>query len=148
MSAVILDSSCLIAAACDWHVHHDITVEDLERRRRDRDRFIVPATALVEAYSVLTRLPLTFRLSPEAAAHVLEANWSRGESAALTAEEYWTLLRSESARGIGGGRIYDAAVAWCARIARASELLTWNVDHFAPFAGDGLVISRPRSSGG
>ena len=145
MTVVVLDSSCLIAAACEWHVHHEVTVEDLERRRRDRDRFLVPAPALLEAYSVLTRLPPSFRLSPQDAAHVLHASWGQSESVALDAEEYWTLLRGESSRGIGGGRIYDAVIAHCARKAKADELLTWNVDHFAPFAGEGLTISRPWS---
>jgi len=145
MTVVILDSSCLIAAACDWHVHHEATVEDIERRRRNRDRFLVPVPALLEAYSVLTRLPPAFRLSPEDAAHVLHANWSRIESVALSAEECWALIRGESSRGIGGGRIYDAVIAHCARKAKADELLTWNVDHFTPFAGEGLTISRPRA---
>jgi len=145
MTMVILDSSCLIAAACDWHVHHEVTVADLERRRRDRHRFLIPVPALLEAYSVLTRLPPSFRLSPQDAAHVLHANWSQTESVALNAQEYWALLRQESSRGIGGGRIYDAVIAHCARKAKADELLTWNVDHFGPFAGEGWTVSRPRA---
>ena len=145
MNVVVLDSSCLIAAACDWHVHHHITAVDLERRRRDRDRILIAAPALLEAYSVLTRLPPSFRISPEDAAHVLEANWSRSECVALTAKEYWTLLRGESSRGIGGGRICDAVIAHCARKARADEILTWNVDHFAAIAGAGLTVSQPRT---
>jgi predicted nucleic acid-binding protein len=145
MTAVILDSSCLIAAACDWHVHHEVTVQDIERRRRDRERFLVAVPALIEAYSVLTRLPPSFRLLPEDAAHVLHANWSRTESVALSTGEYWALLREESSRGIGGGHIHDAVIAWCARKTKADELLTWNVDHFGPFAGEGLTISRPRA---
>lgn len=145
MTVVVLDSSCLIAAACDWHVHHKLTVEEIERRRRARDSLLLAVPALVEAYSVLTRLPPAHRLSPKDAAHVLHASWSRSESVALSAEEYWTLLRGESSRGVGGGRIYDAVIAHCARKARAGALLTWNVDHFAPFAGEGLTISRPRA---
>jgi len=62
----------------------------------------------------------------------------------LSAGEYWKLIGIESARGVGGGRIYDAVIAYCARKAMADEILTWNVDHFASFAGDGLTISSPR----
>ncbi len=142
---VLLDSSCLVAAACDWHAHHEITVSDMERRLRQRGRFVMAGPALVEAYSVLTRLPPSFRLSPADAAHVLEASWSRSEIVALTAAEYWALLREESAGGIGGGRIYDALIARCAKKAGAGEILTWNVDHFGPFAGDGLTVSMPRA---
>jgi predicted nucleic acid-binding protein len=147
VSVVVLDSSCLIAAACDWHVHHEVTVEDLERRRRAGERFVVAAPAVLEAYSVLTRLPPTFRLAPADAAHVLDASWSRTDCVALTASEYWMLLRGESSRGVGGGRIYDAVIAQCARKAKADEILTWNVDHFAPLAAEGLTVSRPRTGG-
>ncbi len=145
MTAVVLDSSCLIAAACEWHSHHQVTVEDLERRRRKKMRFLVALPAIIEAYSVLTRLPPPFRLTPEDAVRVLEANWARREGVSLTPSEYWALLRRESSRGIGGGRIYDAVIAYCARKARADELLTWNVDHFRPFAGDGLTVLQPRA---
>jgi predicted nucleic acid-binding protein len=145
VTTVVLDSSCLIAAACEWHVHHQVTVEDLGRRRRGRGRFLVALPAILEAYSVLTRLPPPFRLTPEDAVRVLDANWSLNEGVALTPGEYWALLRKESSRGIGGGRIYDAVIAYCARKARADELLTWNVDHFRPFAGDGLTVSQPRT---
>jgi hypothetical protein len=88
MTVVVLDSSCLIAAACEWHVHHKVTVKDMERRRRARDSLLLAIPALVEAYSVLTRLPPSQRLSPEDAAHVLEASSSRSKSVALNAEEY------------------------------------------------------------
>ena len=108
---------------------------------------MIAAPALLEAYSVLTRLPPSFRLSPADSAHLLDANWGRTESIALTSEEYWTLLRRESSRGIGGGRIYDAVIAYCARKAKADEILTWNVDHFASFAGDGLAVSWPGAHG-
>jgi len=116
---------------------------DLERRGRERERLLTAAPALVEAYSVLTRLPPPYRMPLDDAAHVLKVNWAQRESVALTPAEYWKLLDVESARGIGGGRIYDAIVAHCARKAKADEILTWNVDHFETFAGDGLIVSRP-----
>ncbi len=143
MSGVVLDSSCLIAAACDWHIHHRSTVEDIERRWGMGERMIVPSHAVLEAHSVLSRLPPPFRLLPREAAHVLEASWGKGECVALAPPEYWALLRKESARGIGGCRIHDAVIARCARKAKADQILTWNVDHFAPFAGDGLTVRRP-----
>jgi predicted nucleic acid-binding protein len=145
MTRVVLDSSCLVAAACDWHAHHQVTVEDIERRLDEKNRFITAAPALIEAYSVLTRLPPAFRLSPADAAHILDASWGRTDSVALTAAEYWALLREESSRGIGGGPAYDAVIARCARKTKADEILTWNVVHFAPFTGDGLIVSRPRA---
>jgi len=75
MTTVVLDSSCMVAAVCAWHVHHEATVSELEKRRRSRDRVAIAVPALLEAYSVLTRLPPSFRLSAAEAAHVLSANW-------------------------------------------------------------------------
>jgi len=119
---------------------------DLERRSRARDRLLTAAPALLEAYSVLTRLPPPYRMPFADAARVLKANWGQSESVALTPAEYWKVLDLESARGIGGGRIYDAVIAYCARKAKADEILTWNVDHFGPLGGDGLTVSRPGES--
>jgi predicted nucleic acid-binding protein len=143
MRIVVLDSTCLVAAACEWHVHHEATMADLERRSRGKERLLTAAHALVEAYSVLTRLPPPYRMPLEDAAHILKVNWGRRESIALTPAEYWKLFDLEPTRGIGGGRIYDAIVAHCARKVKADEILTWNVDHFEPFQGDGLTVSRP-----
>jgi predicted nucleic acid-binding protein len=143
LKTVVLDSSCLVAASCEWHVHHEATMEDLERRGRARNRILAAAPALVEAYSVLTRLPPPYRMPCAEAAHVLKASWSQSETVALTPAEYWRLLEFEPVRRIGGGRIYDAVIAYCARKVRADEVLTWNVEHFKPFADDGLTVCRP-----
>ncbi len=143
MKRAVLDSSCLIAAVCAWHEHHEATALGLETRHAAGQRFVMAAPAVIEAYSVLTRLPPPHRLSPADALQLLDRNWGAREAVALTPEEYWQLLRAESARSVSGGRIYDALIARCARKARAQDLLTWNVDHFAPFAGEDLRIHRP-----
>jgi hypothetical protein len=60
---------------------------------------------------------------------------------------YWkkTFLISEFSRWLGKKRIAaDAIIAECARRAKATTLLTFNVSHFMPFAGTGLDIVVPR----
>ena len=127
---VVLDSNCLVAAAMPWHVHHMATVAELSRRRAARDVFVIPAHSLFEAYSVMTRLPPPHRISPADALTILDRNWAREESIALTPSESWRALRQYAAAGVAGGRIHDGEIADCARKAKADEILTWNVRHF------------------
>ncbi len=143
MTRIVLDSSCLVAAVCGWHAHHEATVLEFERLHARRFRLVIAAPALLAAYSVLTRLPASHRLSPTDTARVLQANWRKAEAVALTSGEYWQLIDRESTGNVGGGQVYDALIAACARKAGAGEILTWNVAHFAPFAVEGLAVRRP-----
>ena len=105
---------------------------------------VVAAAALIEAYSVLTRLPAPHRLAPGDALHLLDSNFSRGTTVvALSAAAYQVLLRAAPDDGVFGGRIYDAVIAACARRARARTLLTLNTSHFTDFAGPDLEIVAP-----
>ena len=127
---VLVDTSCLVAAALPQHEHHAPTLADLTRRRAAGQTFVMAAHAVLEAYAVLTRLPPPHRLAPVDAAAVLQRNWASSESIALTGTETWRLLRQHAAAGTAGGRVYDGAIAACARKGKAGEILTWNVRHF------------------
>jgi len=129
---------------CSWHTHHDPARAEIEHRLHDAETLLVAAPALVETYSVLTRLPPPHRLSAADALTLLEANFmSPAKIVALEAKSYRTLLRKAPRQGIAGGRTYDAIIAECARRAKATTLLTFNVSHFMPFAGTRLEIVVP-----
>jgi predicted nucleic acid-binding protein len=139
-----LDTSCLIALTCGWHQHHAVTTTAIEQRLGAGARLAIAAPALVEAYSVLTRLPAPYRLAPRDALQLLSENFQRdADAVALNAQEHWSLLTGAPAAGIQGGRTYDALIAACARKAKARELLTLNLRHFEPFADDTLRIGSP-----
>jgi predicted nucleic acid-binding protein len=145
MPAFLLDTSCMIAALCAWHEHHERASRELERRLRRRERMLVPAPALVETYAVLTRLPSPHRLSPADALFLLENNFADTKHiVALSPETYLALLRNAPANAVSGGRGYDAVIAYCALQARADALLTFNETDFA-WAGErlGLEIVVP-----
>ena len=134
----------MVAATCGWHEHHDRAREEIERRLRDAETLLVAAPALVETYSVLTRLPPPHRLSPADALTLLEENFmNTGKIVALDARSYRALLRRAPRNGVAGGRTYDAIIAECARRAKDTTLLTFNMSHFLPFAGRGLEIVMP-----
>lgn len=126
----LLDTTCLVAALCAWHEHHEATRTDLERRLRARERLVVAAPSLVESYAVLTRLPPPHRLSAHDAWRLLDGNWSGSDVVALSVSEYRRVIRDSRDNGVHGGRVYDAVIAACARKAGARTLVTWNLAHF------------------
>jgi predicted nucleic acid-binding protein len=134
----------MVAAVCTWHEHHERAASEIETRLTRGEPLIVAAPTLVEAYAVLTRLPPPYRLSPADALALVEENFIQAARiVALDARGYRTLVRRTRYEGIRGGRTYDAVIATCALKARAAVLLTFNADHFLPFADRGLEIVVP-----
>lgn len=104
---------------------------------------LVAGPALIESYSVLTRLPPPHRLSPADALVLLDANFMRGKIVALDGRSYVALLRRAADDGIAGGQTYDAVIAACVLKARAHALLTFNADHFRYLAERGMNVVVP-----
>ena len=144
----MLDTSCLVAATCVWHEHHNATFEAFERSRTRGDEVVQVAHALAEAYAVLTRLPSPHRLSSQDAFTVLESNWGKSQTVALSARDYWKLLRRASESDVTGGLFYDAVIAASARKAGASRLWTWNVGHLSRFEDATLAVLTPAADRG
>jgi len=141
-----LDTSCMVAAVCPWHEHHEAAANEIVRRLDRGERVATPAPALVEAYALLTRLPQPHRLAPVDAWAVLKANFvDRATVATLDGATYVAMLDGAVASGIAGGRTYDVVIAECARLAGASSLLTFNGRHFHP-APAGVEVVTPGSS--
>lgn len=148
MPAFLPDSSFMIAAVCTWHGFHQAARSEVEMRLDRKESMVVAGPALVETYSVLTRLPAPHRLAAEDAVSVLRANFIGGARIVVLApKEYRALLLDAPARGISGGRIYDAIIAECALRAKVSVLLTFNEPHFVGFEQRGLQIVVPGTPG-
>jgi predicted nucleic acid-binding protein len=144
MISFLPDTSCMVAAVCSWHEHHERAATAIESRLDRRERMVVAAPALIETYSVLTRLPAPHRLSPVDALCLMEANYLRpAKVVALPPEDYKTILRGAPGGGIAGGRIYDAIIAACAHREKVRTLLTFNDSHFRPLAGPDLAVVVP-----
>lgn len=144
MPGFLPDTSCMVAAVCSWHEYHDLAAEEIERHLSRGEKMFIAAPALVEAYSVLTRLSPPHRLSPADALALLESNFmSAARIVALDAKSYRTLLRRAPDEGIAGGRTYDAVIAACALKAKTAVLLTFNKGHFLSFVERGIEIVVP-----
>jgi predicted nucleic acid-binding protein len=135
----------MIAVLCAWHEHHERAARELDQRLSTGDLLVVAAPALVEAYSVLSRLPAPHRLSPADSWALLEANFlgDTMELIALDPDAYRQLLRSAPDRGIAGGSIYDAVIVACALAARVETILTFNERQFRAISGPDLQIVVP-----
>lgn len=95
----------------------------------------------LEFYSVATRLPEEFRLTPEDAGRLLEAEiLDRLSVFGLPSEGRLSLLRLAVADAVTGGRIYDAHIAEVARVAGARTVVTENRRHFVTLLRQGITV--------
>lgn len=83
MSRTALDTSVLVAAIQSWHTEHERALHAVSRALAEASA-VVPYHALIEAYSVLTRMPKPLRLSPESAFLIAEIAFRSGAQALLT----------------------------------------------------------------
>lgn len=139
-----LDTSVIVAALLGWHESHAPALEALVGASAPRGyRLLVPAPALVEAYSVLTRLPAPHRIAPAQAFELLAGSFERRAAVVSLGEaETWGFLRTAAERGLAGGLVYDALILHCAIKGGASRLLTLDRRDFErlELAGIELVV--------
>ncbi|OFW12479.1 MAG: hypothetical protein A3F69_04705 [Acidobacteria bacterium RIFCSPLOWO2_12_FULL_66_10] len=138
-----VDANCLVATVSAWHEHHHAVWRELTNRLAAGEEMVVPLPALTEAFSVLTRMPKPQRLNPRDAWTSLEASFVViGRVYAIDGGAATAFLARSAAAGVGGGRIYDAIIGECARLAGVRTLVTLNPKHFDP-APEGVAIIDP-----
>ena len=106
----------MIAALSAWHEEHDAAAGGLEAVSA------LPAHVMLEAYSVLTRLPGGLAVPAAVASEVLGERFP-GELFRLSARERAALPVTLAKAGVAGGASYDGLVALEA-VAHGQELLT------------------------
>lgn len=142
MSRYLCDTSCLVAAVCSWHEHHERTRTEIERRVTGGEELFLAAHSLAETYAVLTRLPSPHRLRAADAISLIEANWGQNHIVHLTGRETWRAITEAERRGLVGGQTYDVLIAMAALKGGASTLVTWNLRNFASFE-DQIEVLAP-----
>ena len=143
--SVFLDTSVLLAALVDFGPQSapaQLLMHAVAEKRIDR-----PATAwhcCLEFFSVATRLPPEFRLTPADAILLLQAEvFVRMAVHDLTAGELLPMLHAAARETIVGGRIYDAHIAEVARAGGATVVITDNRRHFLSALRYGLRVETP-----
>lgn len=101
------DTSVVVASIATWHEHHDRALDALSQVRA------LPAHVLLEAASVLSRLPHGLAQPTSVAAELLGESFPE-EPLSLPGGEYWVLLDALSEAGIRGGAVYDGLIAMTA----------------------------------
>ena len=142
---VFLDTSVLLAGLVDFGPQ-SAPAQSLLHAVAER-RVANPSTAwhcCLEFFSVATRLPPEFRVSPADAVTLLDAEiLSRFSIHDLPAAERPRLLTAAAHDRIAGGRIYDAHIAEIARAAGASVVVTDNRRHFISALRHGMRVETP-----
>lgn len=124
------DTSVVVPALVQWHEAHAIALPALRGVKS------LPAQALTETFSVLTRLPGGTSLRPHQAEAALRRAFPN-EPFTLAASALVDVIRRLAGAGLGGGRVYDAIVAAQAAGAGA-RLLTRDRRALATYAMFGL----------
>ena len=95
----------------------------------------------LELYSVATRLPAEYRLSPADAARLLrEEVFARMQVYDLPGDQRLAFLTSMAHDQIVGGRVYDAHIADVARASGARMIVTDNRRHFLAALRHGIRV--------
>jgi predicted nucleic acid-binding protein len=145
LTVTATDTSVIVAALLGWHEFHRPALDALLGSVSDRrDRLVLPSPALVEAYSVMTRLPAPHRLAPADAIELLSGSFeTRATLIGLAGKETWRFLHLAAGRGVAGGRAYDALILQCALKGGATRLLTLDRRDFEHLSVPGLEIVVP-----
>jgi predicted nucleic acid-binding protein len=98
----------------------------------------------LEFFSVSTRLPAEFRLTPLDATQLLETEvFGRMTVHDLPAADRLGMLKAAARDGTAGGRMYDAHIAEIARTAGAAVVVTDNRRHFMAALRHGMRVETP-----
>jgi predicted nucleic acid-binding protein len=145
MAVTFLDTSVLLAGILDFGPQ-SAPAQSIMHAVAEK---IVPSPATawhccLEFYSVATRLPSEFRLTPADGARLLEEEvFARVTVHDLPAADRLRLLHAAVQDGTAGGRIYDAHIAEVARAAGANVIVTDNRRHFLAALRHGIRVETP-----
>ena len=132
---VYCDTSVLVAASVLAHPHHAQSVNLLQQIRAKKMEGLISAHGIAEFYAVITRAPLTPPVYPSEAWRLLAQNiLPQFQLAALTAEQYTSVLRKASEKGWIGGLVYDALHLAAATNSHCKRIYTFNLRHFLQLA--------------
>lgn len=134
---VFCDTSVLVAACIRTHPHYERARPVLESIAEGKDVGVASAHSLAEMFSALTSVPVTPRILPSEARAIVATNVQRHfRFVDITVAMYERAMEICVGRGLGGGRVYDALLIECARLAEAERMYTFNLQDFRRLAPD------------
>jgi predicted nucleic acid-binding protein len=143
--SVFLDTSVILAGLVDFGPQ-SAPAQSLMHAVAEK-KVTEAATAwhcCLEFYSVATRLPPEFRISPSDALVLLDEEvFARMIVHDLPASNRLPMLRAAAHDAVAGGRIYDSHIADVARAAGARVVVTDNRRHFVSALRYDLRVETP-----
>jgi len=134
---VFCDTTVLVAASLQAHVHHSPAKAALERISRGDDVGFTSGHCLAETFSVLSRIATVPKLRPQDVLAILETNViPHFTLLVLAAVDYPQTVRDLAGRGLGGGRIYDLLHLAAARKETLDRIYTFNDTEWKNLAPD------------
>ncbi len=128
----VVDSGVVVAAFASWHEDHALAAAAI------RERPGVTSHSLIEAFSVLTRLPAPHRAPGNLVSDYVHRVFP-DEPVALTGGDVRALVLRFPTLGISGGAVYDALIAQAALVAGAT-LVTLDRRAAATYARIGCAV--------
>jgi predicted nucleic acid-binding protein len=111
---IAVDTSVVVPGLSPWHERHDSCRSVLDEKPR------IVGHALVECFSVLTRLPAPYRMPAQLASELLISNFGQ-PSLVMAAEDLGRFVASLPQYRVSGGAVYDALIG--ATAAQAGAVL-------------------------
>jgi len=142
MKRPFLDTSILVGGFIDFGDSSRAPMAIIDRIAEKRIRNAATAWhCCLEFYSVATRLPEEYRLSPETAKEfVIEEIMARLDIRTLDAARQQDFFTNSGKQMIRGGRIYDHHIGSLALDSDATVIVTENKKHFSFFERQGLPV--------
>lgn len=131
MVRTLFDTSVLISAFLANHPKHQSCTPWLHQVKTGQVQGTIATHTLAETYAVLTRIPISPRISPALAQQLIRENLKEFAVIPLLAEDYQRVIEQLVTLNLTGGAIYDALIAQAAIKASINRLLTLNPDHFS-----------------
>ncbi|MGA1868386.1 MAG: PIN domain-containing protein [bacterium] len=128
---VMFDTSALIPAMIKAHPQHKKSHTCLKMALNNEIDYLVSSHSIAECYSVLTSLPISPKITPNSANHLIEYNIKKSAKIInITSTDYFHVLTTLVNLELYGGIIYDALILRAAEKSNSSVLLTYNIKDF------------------
>ena len=136
---ILFDTSVLVAAIVESHPFHVRAFPWLKRAKLQEFNMLIASHAVAELYAVLTTLPVTPKIMPGVASHLISNNiQSIADVISLSSSDYFSIIRRISDLGLSGGIIYDALIVKAAQKSGVDRILTFNAYDFKRILPEGI----------
>jgi len=128
---VLFDTNVIIAAFINSHPEHRRSLPWLQKAVKKQIEGLVSVHSLIEIYSVITRLPLSPKISTDLALKLIKENILNSfKLITYSSGDYIDLLTALVKNNISGGASYDGLILWAAKKSKADKIITLNKNDF------------------